>query len=84
VRSKWNWSGDQGRRLEALNKIRSILTEDGRTLAQGALGWLLAKSPAFVPIPGIRTVAQAQDNAGVLAVGPLSSDQMDRIAATLG
>jgi len=84
VRSKWDWSGDQGRRLEALNKIRSILTEDGRTLAQGALGWLLAKSPAFVPIPGIRTVAQAQDNAGVLAVGPLSSDQMDRIAATLG
>jgi aryl-alcohol dehydrogenase-like predicted oxidoreductase len=83
VRHGWDWSGDQGRRLDALDKIRSILTEDGRTLAQGALGWLLAKSPAFIPIPGIRTVAQAQDNAGVLAAGPLSDDQMERIAAAL-
>ena len=83
VRQGWDWSGDQGRRLDALDKIKAILTEDGRTLAQGALGWLLARSPAFVPIPGIRTVAQAQDNAGVLAAGPLSTDQMDRIAAAL-
>ncbi|MFC7624228.1 aldo/keto reductase [Microlunatus sp. GCM10028923] len=83
VRHGWDWSGDQGRRLEALDKIKSILTEDGRTLAQGALGWLLARSSAFVPIPGIRTVAQAKDNAGVLAAGPLSQDQLDRIAAAL-
>ncbi len=83
VRRGWDWSGDQGRRLDALDKIKSILTEDGRTLAQGALGWLLARSPAFVPIPGIRTVAQAKDNAGVLATGPLSDDQQDRIAAAL-
>ncbi|HLT60256.1 MAG TPA: aldo/keto reductase [Microlunatus sp.] len=84
VRRNWDWSGDQGRRLEALDRIRSVLTEDGRTLAQGALGWLLARSEAFVPIPGIRTVAQARDNAGVLSVGPLTRDQMDRIAAALG
>ncbi len=83
VRRGWDWSGDQGRRLDALDKIKSILTEDGRTLAQGALGWLLAKSPAFVPIPGIRTVAQAKDNAGVLAAGPLSDDQMERVAGAL-
>lgn len=83
VRSSWDWSGDQGRQLEALERIRDILTEDGRTLAQGALGWLLARSPAFVPIPGIRTVAQAQDNAGVLAAGPLSEDQLARIEQAL-
>lgn len=83
VRRGWDWSGDQGRRLDALNKIKSILTEDGRTPAQGALGWLLARSEAFVPIPGIRTVAQAQDNAGVLTAGPLTQDQLDRIAAAL-
>lgn len=79
----FDWQGEQGRRLDALGKIRGILTEDGRTLAQGALGWLLAKSPNFVPIPGIRTVAQAEDNAGVLSVGPLSEDQLSRIAAAL-
>ncbi|GAB3761035.1 aldo/keto reductase [Microlunatus parietis] len=83
VRHGWDWSGDPGRRLDALDKVREILTEDGRTLAQGALGWLLARSEAFVPIPGIRTVAQARDNAGVLAAGPLSADQLDRIAAAL-
>lgn len=80
----FDWSGEHGRRLEALEKIRDILTEDGRTLAQGALGWLLARSEAFVPIPGIRTVEQARDNAGVLQSGPLSADQMTRIAEALG
>jgi aryl-alcohol dehydrogenase-like predicted oxidoreductase len=80
----FDWDGEQGRRLDALERIRGILTEDGRTLAQGALGWLLAKSPAFIPIPGIRTVAQATDNGGVLSVGPLTADQMTRIAAAVG
>jgi aryl-alcohol dehydrogenase-like predicted oxidoreductase len=79
----FDWDGEHGRRLEALEKIRGILTEDGRSLAQGSLGWLLAKSPNFIPIPGIRTVAQATDNAGVLADGPLTDDQMARIAAAL-
>lgn len=79
----FDWNGEHGRRLEALDKIRDILTEDGRSLAQGALGWLLARSPNFIPIPGIRTVAQATDNAGVLTAGPLSDDQMSRIAAAL-
>jgi aryl-alcohol dehydrogenase-like predicted oxidoreductase len=79
----FDWEGEHGRRLDALEKIRGILTEDGRSLAQGALGWLLARSPNFIPIPGIRTVAQASDNAGVLAVGALTEDQMARIAAAL-
>lgn len=79
----FDWNGEHGRRLEALDRIRDILTEDGRTLAQGALGWLLARSAAFIPIPGIRTVAQATDNAGVLTAGALTDDQMARIAAAL-
>lgn len=83
TRRGWDWNGEQGRRLDALDKVKDILTEDGRSLAQGALGWLLARSAAFVPIPGIRTVAQAKDNAGVLAVGPLTGDQLTRIAALL-
>ena len=56
---------------------------DGRTPAQGALGWLLARSPAFIPIPGIRTVAQAEENAGALAAGPLGAEQLAQIDAIL-
>ncbi|MGK5742020.1 aldo/keto reductase [Micromonospora sp. URMC 103] len=54
-----------------VERIRGALTADGRTLAQGALGWLLARSPRTVPIPGARTVAQAEENFATLALGPL-------------
>lgn len=83
VRRGWNFAGPQGEQLDTLDRVRDILTADGRTLAQGALGWLLARSPAFVPIPGIRTVAQAQENAGAIAVGPLSDEQLAAIDAAL-
>ena len=57
-----------------VEQVRAALTADGRTLAQGALGWLLARSPRTVPIPGARTVAQAQENFATLALGPLPAD----------
>jgi aryl-alcohol dehydrogenase-like predicted oxidoreductase len=62
-----------------LDAIREILTSSGRTLAQGALAWLWARSPLMVPIPGIRTVKQAEENAGAMKFSPLSSDQMQEI-----
>ena len=65
--------------LERINAIREILTSEGRTLVQGALGWLLARSPQTVPIPGIRTVAQATENAGAITTGPLNAAQMAEI-----
>ena len=83
VRRGWDFSGAEGDRLAAFGKVRDILTADGRTLAQGALGWLLARSSAIIPIPGIRTVAQATENAGVLEYGALSSQQMEEIAIVL-
>lgn len=67
-------------------EIREVLTVDGRTLAQGALGWLLARSPRTVPIPGCRTVAQAEENYATLALGPLPEDafaEMERVLADL-
>jgi aryl-alcohol dehydrogenase-like predicted oxidoreductase len=42
--------------LRQLDAGRSILTSDGRTLAQGALGWLWARSSPVIPIPGFKTV----------------------------
>jgi len=67
-----------------LDAIRACLTTGGRTLAQGAIGWLWARSPATLPIPGIRTVRQAEENAGALAFGPLPADVMDEIERLLG
>ncbi|MDX3058013.1 aldo/keto reductase [Streptomyces sp. NE06-03E] len=67
-------------RVEA---VREVLTADGRTLAQGALGWLWARSGRAVPIPGFRTVAQAEENAAALPHGPLRPAQLEEVAALL-
>jgi aryl-alcohol dehydrogenase-like predicted oxidoreductase len=69
--------------LARLDAVRDVLTSGGRTPAQGALGWLLARSPRTVPIPGIRTVAQAEQNAAALKFGPLTPAQMAEIARLL-
>lgn len=69
--------------LRRLDAVRDVLTADGRTLAQGALGWLLARDERTVPIPGVRTVKQAKENAGVLEYGPLPPSAMKEIADLL-
>lgn len=77
VRHGWDLhSGEQANRLDRLAEVRQILTSDGRTLAQAALGWLWARSPVTVPIPGFKTIAQVEENVGALEWGPLSSEQM--------
>ncbi|AFG37900.1 aldo/keto reductase [Spirochaeta africana] len=65
--------------LKKLEAVREILTQDGRSLVQGAIGWLWARSEWTVPIPGIRTVEQARHNAAALAHGPLQASQMQQI-----
>ncbi|MCC9075636.1 aldo/keto reductase [Litorilinea aerophila] len=80
VRRDWDFrTGEQARRLRVLNEVREVLTAGGRTLAQGAIGWLWARSPVTVPIPGFKTVAQVEENANALELGPLSPDQMAEI-----
>jgi aryl-alcohol dehydrogenase-like predicted oxidoreductase len=65
--------------FEHLEALRDILTSSGRTLAQGALAWIWARSQQTIPIPGIRTVAQVDENAGAMTFGPLTADQMRQI-----
>lgn len=80
VRAGWDLeTGKHARRLDGFEKIRDLLVADGRTLAQGALGWLLAISPITVPIPGFRNIQQIEDNCGVLAKGPLDAATMAAI-----
>lgn len=77
---RFDFAKGTGEQLKKLDLIKSILTRDGRTLAQAALAWLWARSDKTIPIPGFKTVAQVQENAGAVEFGPLSRDQMAQIA----
>ncbi|MER7051485.1 MULTISPECIES: aldo/keto reductase [unclassified Streptomyces] len=77
-------AGADPRWVARVEALRDVLTADGRTPAQGALAWLWARSPRTVPIPGFRSVAQAEENAGALAKGPLSGEQMAAVDRALG
>jgi aryl-alcohol dehydrogenase-like predicted oxidoreductase len=70
--------------LAKLDSLREVLTDGGRSLVQGALGWLWARSRVTVPITGFRTVAQVEENVGAMNFGPLSAAQMARIEQILG
>ncbi|MEN8118144.1 MAG: aldo/keto reductase [Bacteroidota bacterium] len=69
--------------LKKLDNIGEILRSDGRTLAQGALAWIWAKSENTIPIPGFKTVKQVEENAGALQFGPLTKSQMKEIKSIL-
>lgn len=69
--------------LGKMEAVRAILTSSGRTLAQGALAWLWARSEKTIPIPGFRTVQQVEENCGALQFGPLAKAQMAEIETTL-
>jgi len=70
--------------LRKIEAVREILTSDGRTLPQGALAWLWARSQQTIPIPGFRTVKQVGENCGTLEFGPLENDQLQEIETILG
>jgi aryl-alcohol dehydrogenase-like predicted oxidoreductase len=65
--------------LSKRDAVRAILTSHGRSLSQGALAWLWARSPRTLPIPGFRTVAQVKENAAAMQFGPLAVEQMQEI-----
>ena len=69
--------------LEKVAAIREILMSDGRSLPQGALAWLWARSEQTIPIPGFRTVKQVEENCGALEYGPLTAGQMQEISTLL-
>lgn len=69
--------------LAKLDAIREILTSEGRTLAQGALAWLWARSPHTLPIPGFKTIRQVEENCRAMDFGPLTAAQMQEIDTLL-
>jgi aryl-alcohol dehydrogenase-like predicted oxidoreductase len=70
--------------LDKLASIRDILTTGGRTLAQGALAWIWARSENTIPIPGFKNTAQVEENCMAMPFGPLNPDQMKEIDRILG
>jgi aryl-alcohol dehydrogenase-like predicted oxidoreductase len=70
--------------LDQLDKVRDILTSNGRSLVQGALAWIWARSEKTIPIPGFKTVAQVEENAKAMELGPLTPEQMQEIDVILG
>jgi aryl-alcohol dehydrogenase-like predicted oxidoreductase len=69
--------------LDRVDAVRDLLTADGRSLVQGSLAYVLAVDPLVIPLPGIRTVAQAEENAAVLALGPLPAAETAEITRLL-
>jgi aryl-alcohol dehydrogenase-like predicted oxidoreductase len=70
--------------LKKLDAVRELLSSHGRTLAQGALAWLWARTAQTIPIPGFRTVAQVEENCGAIAHGALTAAQLGEIDGVLG
>ena len=70
--------------LAKLDAVREILSSNGRTLVQGAIAWIWGRSEKTIPIPGIKTAAQAEENAGAMQHGPLAPEQIAEIDSLLG
>lgn len=65
--------------LKKLDAVRDILTSNGRTLVQGSLAWIWAKSNVTIPIPGFKTILQVEENAKAMEYGPLAPAQINEI-----
>ncbi len=66
-----------------LDVVRALLQTGGRSLAQGAIGWIWARADGTLPIPGFRTAAQVADLAGALHNGPLPAVVMAEIEGVI-
>lgn len=74
------FSPDGLRKLAPLiDTLKQIAQQHGKTPAQVALNWLIAQGNV-IPIPGAKTIAQAEQNAGALGWS-LSPEEVAQIAA---
>jgi aryl-alcohol dehydrogenase-like predicted oxidoreductase len=70
--------------LDKIQAMRQVLTRDGRSYVQGALGWIWARSPRTIPVPGFRTMEHVEEDAQAMRFGPLSEEQMAEVQRLLG
>ncbi|MDQ7030106.1 MAG: aldo/keto reductase [Ardenticatenia bacterium] len=68
---------------KALEAVRQIAEERGKTPAQVALGWLLSQPIITAPIVGANTVAQLQELLGAVNLR-LTAEEMERLHTASG
>lgn len=76
------WFEDVGflKLLACAQQIEPYLTTGGRSCVQGALGWIWARSPLTIPLPGFRNMEQMQALVQARQFGPLPLEAMQSIA----
>ena len=72
-----------GRAGESLESVDAVAAAHGATNGQVALAWLLARSPAIVPIPGTSRIDHLEENlaAAELVLSPQGLRELDRAAS---
>lgn len=79
-RAQWFEHEDFRKVLANAEKIGPYLASGGRSYVQGALGWIWARSPRAIPLPGFRNLEQVNELVQAMQFGPLSLDAMQAIA----
>ncbi len=70
--------------LEKIEAMRQVLTRDGRSYVQAALGWIWARNSRTIPVPGFRTIEHVEENVRAMRFGALNEDQMSEVQRFLG
>jgi len=78
-RAQWFEHEDFLKVLRQAQQIEPYLTRDGRSYVQGALGWIWARSPLTIPLPGFRSMEQIETLVQAQRFGPLPTDVMRSI-----
>ncbi|MFF4168007.1 aldo/keto reductase [Streptomyces sp. NPDC001741] len=66
--------GNFEKNVEAVDRLGKLATAKGITVSQLALAWLLAQGDQIVPIPGTRSAARMEENAGAADVALTEAD----------
>ena len=68
------------RRAELANQVRPVFTANGRTMARGALAWLLTFPEVSTVIPGISSMERLEETAGAAGMR-LTDEEMAALDA---
>jgi aryl-alcohol dehydrogenase-like predicted oxidoreductase len=79
-RAGWFEQEEFRKLLDCAQQIEPYLTCDGRSTVQGALGWIWARSPLTIPLPGFRNMEQMRALVQAMQFGPLPLAAMQAIA----
>ncbi|MBN1149999.1 aldo/keto reductase [candidate division WOR-3 bacterium] len=76
--------GHLAERVKLIEKIRGIMTKEGKSLVQGMLSWILARSPTTLPIPGFKNEKQIIENSLTLSFGAMKKEDYEEVNRITG